>query len=323
MANFMDRSPIKKLRTQESSKKSLIFWSLVYLFFLVALFVAWYVDKNEPYPWRAEIPEDVVPQEYVEYGGIHYKQKSNVDLVLLSIEDSAAEVEINDRADFSMLLAIDHNNRTVKPLLLDPAMIVDGDPERVVLAQALSQGTEYTEAVLEDLLFQADISFVITMDWSVIEQCNTMLDGVPMCLNDDFSAYDRLMRQGEELTLNNRQAELCMRTILPGEEDANGPRMQRQYDYFTAAFHRMQEKQREDESFSADFAETLRPSMSDRDLLRCWNLYQCCRSYTVESVDAVTGSYDIDENGLKGHLFDLVHLFDWVMTANYNIVLDA
>lgn len=183
------------------------------------------------------------------------------------------------QADFLLLLTIDHEQKTIRPLQIDRDTMtaiyvtdVNGKQHRrsslqICLAHAYGNTREKNNAntvqAVEALLgIEAkddgvQIDWYMAMDISGISRLNDVLGGVTVTLQDDLTYFDETMTVGATLTLNGRQAEAFCRGRYNVGDQTNASRMKRQQQYMNAASGVLIQRLKEDVNFGSDLLDQM------------------------------------------------------------------
>lgn len=178
------------------------------------------------------------------------------------------------QSDFLLLLAIDHDAKTIRQLQFDRDTMTDvkfyskfgayygtrrmqiclshayGDTQELNNSNAIWAVENFLGIAGED--DGAQIDMYISMDITGIGRLNDLLGGVTVPINDDFSHYDATMVQGTTMTLTGEQAHIyCRKRYYIGDQ-TNSNRMARQRVYMNAATELLKERLAEDSNFARE-----------------------------------------------------------------------
>ena len=176
------------------------------------------------------------------------------------------------------LLVVDHTNMTFQYLPINRNTLcdvrwydVDGedmgvDRIQIAYAHAVGDGGAFScENVVEavsNYLGGVEIQSYIALDMSAIYTINRLAGGVRVTIEDDFSAVDPSLVQGETITLTDKQAETFVRTRMNMTDDStNEARMRRQQVFVDALMDQMLEKAKSDTEYALRVYESLEPEM--------------------------------------------------------------
>lgn len=217
------------------------------------------------------------------FDGVMYEARpsSSVETILLMGYDHMDEGELIDsqegfiqggQSDFLLLLAIDHDNRTIRQLQINRDTMTDvkfyskfganyGTRRlQICLAHAYGDTQELNNAnaiwAVENLLGivgandGAQVDWYVSMDITGIDRLNDLLGGVPVPIEHDFSYYDPTMIQGTTMTLNGPQAQIyCRQRYFIGDQ-SNENRMGRQRVYMRSALNVLRQRVAEDSGYA-------------------------------------------------------------------------
>ena len=203
-----------------------------------------------------------------EYHGVTYEGRpsSSLTTVLLIGYDHMDDGALVDdqegflkggQSDFLLLLAIDHDQKTIRLLQFDRDTMTDVKfyskfganygtrRQQICLSHAYGDTKELNNSntiwAVENFLGiageddGAQIDFYISMDITGIGRLNDLLGGVTVPINDDFSYYDPSMIMGTTMKLTGEQAHIyCRQRYFIGDQ-TNTNRMGRQRVYMDAA----------------------------------------------------------------------------------------
>lgn len=178
------------------------------------------------------------------------------------------------QSDFLLLLAIDHENRTVRPLQINRDTMTNvryynkkGDyygtrKLQICLSHAYGDTQEKNNRntiwAVENLLGigeendGAQIDWYLAMDISGIGRLNDLLGGVTVPLVEDFTYYDPTMVKGGTMTLQGAQAEVYCRQRYHIGDQSNENRMARQRIYMDAAIETLRKQLGDSPNFAQE-----------------------------------------------------------------------
>jgi LCP family protein required for cell wall assembly len=204
------------------------------------------------------------------YDGKTYQKNENIStLLILGIDDYELEetnsFRNNGQADFLLLAIFDNENKTCTLLQLNrdtmcdvPVLGIQGSvigltTEQLALAHTYGSGLEdsgeNTVEAVSRLLYDTPIDNYLALTMGAIPVLNDLVGGVTVTIEDDFSAMDDTLIQGETVTLTGEHALNYVRARYVMEDDTNLTRMRRQREYMTALVEQMQAKVQADPSF--------------------------------------------------------------------------
>ena len=291
---------------------------------------------------RGVAQSEIGQRKQVTYEGKTYAERVGMTKLLLMGVDKQGEAARNDarqggQADFLLLVLLDHQNHQIRTLQLDrdtmtavEVLGVLGNPVGTREMQiCLSHGYGMTEEAscentlnaVENLLEGADIEYYVAMNLDAIGILNDALGGVTVTLEDDFTAIDPTMRQGETLTLTAEQAETFVRGRMSVGDGTNNARMARQRTYMDAAAQQLKEKLSE----KANFLDELFKRLGDNVTMnikqgRLLNEVNRSYKYTQMPVETLAGSYTMGADGFVEFHPAEDAAIQWVLQALYEPV---
>lgn len=300
------------------------------------------IEANGQRQERGVAQSDIGQRKQVTYEGKTYTERVGMTKLLLMGVDKQGEAARNDarqggQADFLLLVLLDHQNHQIRTLQLDrdtmtavEVLGVLGNPVGMREMQiCLSHGYGMTEEAscentlnaVENLLEGADIEYYVAMNMDAIGILNDALGGVTVTLEDDFTAADPTMRQGETLTLTAEQAETFVRGRMSVGDGTNNARMARQRTYMDAAVQRLKEKLSE----KANFLDELFKQLGDNLTMnikqgRLLNEVNRSYKYTQVPVETLAGSYTMGADGFVEFHPAEGAAIQWVLQALYEPV---
>lgn len=198
------------------------------------------------------VGEPVVP--VVRYQGKWYRQNPEIETILLiGVDKFGSEILQSDsynnsqQSDFLMLILLDKENQRFTPLHLNrdtmaevPLLDVTGKMydthvEQLALAHTYGSGGKdscrNTVQAVSNLLYGIEIDHYLSVTMDAVQVLNDLVGGVTVHIEDDFSAVDSALVQGEDVTLQGKQALTFVRSRGSMEDSSNLARMERQRDY--------------------------------------------------------------------------------------------
>ena len=271
-----------------------------------------------------------------EYQGKTYMRRPEVETVLLLGVDQHLDEEIRGyqhggQADFLLLLALDHQNRTIHQLQIDRDTMTDitvysllGDVKRNRVAQiCLAHGFGGTDEercknevqAVEKLLDGITVDLYMAVKLDGIGALNRALGGITVTLPEDYAHLDPVMKKGATLTLTDAQAELLVRSRMTVGDGTNASRMMRQRTFMNAAANQLLVKLRADSEFGGTLFDALDQIASYMNFNRGRMINEVNRAYNYDILPAETlaGEYNIGENGYMEFHPDKDAVSAWVI----------
>lgn len=290
---------------------------------------------------RGEMSEEFVKLPTVEYQGKTYAKKLNMTTLLVMGIDkqdqdaSTVGYRSGGQADFMLLLLMDHDEGIVRQLQIDrdtmaqvAVLGVLGKPVgtkelQICLSHAFG-GTaqecgEHAVQAVQNLLQGVSIDGFVSLDIASIDVLNASLGGVQVTIEEDLTALDEQMRQGETLLLTDHQAELFVRSRISVGDGTNASRMKRQSAYLSAAVDTLLSRCKEDVTFTESFLEDMQRCgmVSNLSKGRLVNEANRAQKYAVQPIESLEGEHRLGADGFMEFHVDEQALIDWVIHALY------
>ncbi len=244
----------KEKRVRNLKYVALIFAAVLLISSLLFAVRLW-ENKESQFP----VQESVTLNANMEYKGVEYRLKDNVESVLVLGLDKFDGVESdsynNDKqADFLLLLVADHETESCTVLHINRDTMAEmsilgvaGDnigtvKKQIALAHTYGNGREVScrnvaEAVSK-LLMNVSIDKYVSVKMDAVSIYNDLLGGVEVTVLDDFSGIDDTLVQGETVTLLGEHALNYVRTRYGLDDSTNSRRMVRQRQYLEALYNK-------------------------------------------------------------------------------------
>lgn len=314
-----------KMKHRTHGKKRLL-WILagIVLIYCAILLISYSIDQslvgnddNESY---GDLTGRFSAKYSVEYNGriYEYRDKQLVNILLLGIDTRSGAAHTEERygnqADFVLLLSIDKQNKTIKPIHIDRDTMTDvsiygpfGDPAgsrvmQICLAQAYgsdtSAGSLNTEKSVSDLFAGIPIDYYVAMDLDGISAFNDALSGVTVTLEDDFSHLDPEMVKGATIRLQGKQAEIFVRNRRDVSDGTNAMRMRRQRLYMDSALPILLERMSSDLDFVGNLYDSLGEELTT-DMERGFLINEAYKysQYACEDILTLAGAHSVGADG--------------------------
>ena len=211
---------------------------------------------------------------FIEHDGQVYPVKRGLQSILLIGKDAMegrrpqSDVETfynDDLADFLLILAFDHENKTVTPLQINrdtmcdvPWLSVNGlvggySQLQVTMAHIFGSGkldsSKNTVNAVMGLLYNAPIDYFFTFSMDTVPIMNDLVGGVTVTLEDDVPTLGPEYVKGKTITLNGQNALNFVRARDSSLLDSNLPRMGHQRLYMNAFINQARERIANDPEF--------------------------------------------------------------------------
>lgn len=274
------------------------------------------------------------------FDGKTYLRRPEVSTVLLlgvdqHLDDENAGYRHGGQADFLMLLALDHKNRTIRQLQIDRDAMTDvtvvdimGVPSgtrflQICLAHAFGRNSEEccknTVAAVQTLLDGEQIDLYMAAKLDSIAALNQALGGIRVTLPEDYSSLDPVMVKGATLTLTDKQAEILVRARRTIGDGSNAARMLRQRSFLSAAAAQLREKLAKDSEFAGTMFDALDAIASYTNIQRGQMINEMNRAYNydIQPVEQLAGEYRIGSDGFMEFHADKDAVSAWLIKALY------
>ncbi|WP_081675183.1 LCP family protein [Butyrivibrio sp. LC3010] len=207
-----------------------------------------------------------------------YKDKEAVDYHG-NMADVLLLVVLNRSDNNYAVLEIDRNTIMKVPMM---------NPDGSVNARSLMQictahwfggnpqmSSENTVNAVSELLGGIPIDGYYELNMDSIEKLNNVIGGVTVTVEGDFSQVDPTLIEGEEITLNDKQAYNYIHARMEVGDGTNEGRMARQEAYIKAYLNKLMEKTEEDPKFPNEIYQKLKEvaqtNMTGNDFSRVLN----------------------------------------------------
>ncbi|MBR2824056.1 MAG: LCP family protein [Clostridia bacterium] len=291
-------------------------WGLCFLAALAALAIGAYfvgrqleADVAEP---RSQMTEGFGKyEEKIFQGNTYYKKTGITTLLLVGTDtDITAEQYLyrdGGRADFLLLLVIDHEAKTVRQLQIERYTMArvhmltilgdDGGHMNMQICLSHIYGkdqkacAENTVEAVSHYLDNLGIDLYMVTDYSAVSEINDMLGGVTVTLQEDFGRDD--MKPGMTLTLKGDQAERFVRGRMGVGDGTNASRQLRQREWLTGARKLMSARIKENPNFFGEMMDRLGSRLvTNVSRGRLINEFNAAFGYDIRAVEQIPGEYN-------------------------------
>lgn len=206
-------------------------------------------DKN-----KIGIDTETEQEEIIVYDGVEYTPKTNIETyVFMGIDkdgmvEKATDYGEQGRCDVVMVLVRDMSQGTYKTLTIDRCTVMEQDSldldgsylatSSCVLALAhengdgLESSAENVVKAVSNFLGGQEVDGYAALNMGAVTVLNHAVGGVTVTIEDDLTAIDATLKQGETIHLNDEQAFHFVRARMGVEgADTNQDRMRRQSVY--------------------------------------------------------------------------------------------
>lgn len=294
--------------------------------------------QSGPSDALSEVDENVLL-----YDGGRYMLNDNIQTVLImGLDKYEAQIDTPEKvatnpqqADMVLLLIMDRANKVCTPLQfnrntvctmwwLDP----QGEPVatysgQLCLSHAFGTGGKdscrNTVHAVSELLNGMEIDHYTAVTMDAVPVINDMVGGVTVMVQDDFSAYDSTLVQGETITLMGEQALHYVRGRMTVGDGTNVSRMRRQQQYMAELQKKFLACAQSDSNFTLRTMRAVSDYMvSDFTLGAMTDLANMLQEYTFTPIQEILGEeiereghpaeFYADEDALYQQVIDLFYI---------------
>ena len=258
------------------SKRTKIIFLVVDTLILIGLIAAVIVAQTEEVQVDGDQQNNVNQyySRFIEHEGKVYPVKRGIQTLLLIGKDAmegrrpVSDIETfynDDLADFLLVLAFDHENKTVTPLEINRDTMCDvpwlsvnglvGGYARLQVTMAHIFGTGKQDSsknvvtAVTGLLYGAPIDHYFTFTMDTVPIINDLVGGVTITLEDDVPTLGPDYVRGKTITLRGNEALRFVRARDVNVIDSNVSRMGHQRLYMNAFINQAGEKMKQDQDF--------------------------------------------------------------------------
>ena len=269
--------------------------------------------------------EDPSPVERVTLtrDGITYALRDDLDTYLLigldKYTDTLSDPELftnNQQADFLFLMVVDKTAQTYSAIHLNRDAMTEiqrlgmGGKKigtftgQLALSHTFGSGGKdscrNTVQAVSHYLGGVPVEHYVSLTMDAIPVLNDLAGGVPVFIEDDFSAIDPSLEQGKTVRLQGQQALTFVRTRHYVSDNSNLSRMNRQRTYLNALYEQMAQQLRTDDGFAARLASRLSDySVSDLTTTELSNLADRLKDYVFVGIDQIRGDAVMGEKYIE------------------------
>ncbi len=328
------------MKTQEMKKRPIGRIAAVAAILAAAAAVLLLLYGWETRRQNTETPDPYAGQEesLTYYNGAWYARRELETVLVMGVDKYAADTETDsyvnqEQADFLLLLVLDRNAGvcTALPLNRDTmteitALGLAGERTgsftgQLALAHTYGSGgldSAHNEGrAVSTLLYGTEIDHVMAFTMDAVPVLTDAVGGVPVVVEDDFSAMTDQLPMGQEVTLRGDLALTFVRGRgSMGGEKTNLNRMARQNAYLQGLYRQLQGAA-QDEGFLTQLLLELSPYLdTDCTAAQLNDLYQTVVQDRLEVLDAPAGEavegsefmeFYVDEGALQQTVIDLFY----------------
>ena len=328
------------MKTQEMKKRPIGRIAAVAAILAAAAAVLLLLYGWETRRQNTETPDPYAGQEesLTYYNGAWYARRELETVLVMGVDKYAADTETDsyvnqEQADFLLLLVLDRNDGvcTALPLNRDTvteitALGLAGERTgsftgQLALAHTYGSGgldsARNEGRAVSALLYGTEIDHVMAFTMDAVPVLTDAVGGVPVVVEDDFSAMTDQLPMGQEVTLRGDLALTFVRGRgSMGGEKTNLNRMARQNAYLQGLYRQLQGAA-QDEGFLTQLLLELSPYLdTDCTAAQLNDLYQTVVQDRLEVLDAPAGEavegsefmeFYVDEDALRQTVIDLFY----------------
>ena len=255
----------------------------------------------------------------VEYQGINYTLRDDVDTILLMGMDKFEEdIELtsytNDQcADFLVLLVIDHANKTCSTIQINRDTMtemsvlgingnkVDTTYGQVALSHTYGSGSNdscrNTARAVANIFGGMKVDYYVALTMDAVPVVNDLVGGITLEVLDDLTSVNPEFIEGATVTLMGEDALRYVRARKGVGDQTNISRMRRQNQYMNLLYDKIIELMGEDENdvhITGDLVPYLTSNCSVNELE---DLLESLKTYDNG------GTYDIEGESVLGDMY--------------------
>ncbi|WP_288683934.1 LCP family protein [uncultured Eubacterium sp.] len=269
-------------------------------------------DESSINDWNVQVPRGKIKLNGKKYE--YYHDLENYLLIGTDAtgNDKDGEDYQGSMADFLMLVIVDKTDNTYSFLqfnrdTMTEIALIDhnGEGEATANIQLCTahwyggnkeQSCENTVKAVKKLLGGMQIDGYYEINMSEISKLNSMVDGVTVTLEDDFSKKYPKMKKGATINLNDEQAYAYVHDRYGVGDEENISRMKRQQQYMTGFFKKLQEKVKANPNYANEAFESLQDvATTDITIGKISNISNIFASGTDRGIFALAGKSKVGQ----------------------------
>ena len=269
-------------------------------------------DESSINDWKIQ-----VPRGKIKLNGNKYEYYHDFENYLLIGTDATGNNKNGadyqgSMADFLMLVIVDKTENTYSFLqfnrdTMTEVALIDhnGEGEATANIQLCTahwyggnreQSCENTVKSVKKLLGGIQIDGYYELNMNEIPKLNSMVDGVTVTLEDDFSKKYPKMKKGATINLDDEQAYAYVHDRYGVGDEENASRMKRQQQYMTGFFKKLQEKVKANPNYANEVFESLQDvSTTDITIGKISNISNIFASGTDKGIFQLAGKSKIGQ----------------------------
>ena len=302
----------KNRRTNRSTLITIFFLLMVIGVGLFGIHL-WEKHQQEAEAARYSGEDPAVRRLTIEYQNERYVLRDDLDTYLLigldKFTDTLSDPGLytnNQQADFLFLMVVDKTAKSYSAIHINRDTMAEihrlgmsGKKIGTFIGQlALSHtfgsggkdSCRNTAASVSHYLLDVPVEHYFSVTMDAIPVLNDLVGGVTVLVEDDFSAVDPTLKQGERIRLQGQQALRFVRARQQVGDKSNLSRMDRQRVYVHALYEQMTEKLHTEDGFAVELASQLSEySVSDLTTTELANLAEKLKDYSFNGIETIAG----------------------------------
>lgn len=289
---------------------------------------------------RQQMSENFGLLPTVEYQGQTYMRRPEVTTMLLMgvdqhMDDEPTGYRHGGRADFLLLMALDHKNRKVYQLQIDrdtmtevPVVGVLGNEvgtREMQLCLAYNYGKDneercrHTVEAVQMLLNNEPIELAYAIKLDGVAVLNQALGGIRLTIPEDLTVVDPAFVEGATLTLTDEQTEKLVRARMTVGDGLNVSRMRRHRVFLEAVTKQLRRMLASDSDFAGRLFDSLEAISSYTNVTRGRLINEANRAYKydIQAVDTLPAEYRIGAQELMECYVDKDAVTAWLIRTLY------
>lgn len=255
--------------------------------------------------------------------GTDYTLRDDLDTYLLigldKFSDTLSDPELftnNQQADFLFLMVVDKTAKSYSAIHLNRDAMTEisrlglsgkrigSFTGQLALSHTFGSGGKdscrNTVRAVSEYLRGIPVEHYLSLTMDAIPVLNDLVGGVTVYIEDDFSAIDPSLVQGQTIRLRGQQALTFVRTRHYVDDSSNLSRMKRQQAYLNGLYDQVSLKLQADDGFAARFASRLVDfSVSDLTTDELSALADRLKDYAFTGIDSIDGEAVLGEKYIE------------------------
>ena len=322
--------------------KAILITAIAVIILCAGIMILNHMEQNQYKETRGEMTEGFGQLKTIEWNGVTYREKPAVTTILIAgidkVDDSNSSIRNQYRnggqADFLMLIAIDHTDKTIHQLQIDRDTMTDvavlgmfgNETGTRVMQICLSHGfgktpednAKYTMRAVQNLLGGFELDGYYMISYSAVPVLNDALGGVTVNVAFDMTAVHPEWTKGSVITLHGKEAEDFVRSRMTVGAGTNEERMVRQNEFMQNAVSLMNKKISDDLGFGETLLQQLQ-SISTTNFTQKRLTEELSKAYNYEvlPIDHPEGEYVVGEDGFMEFHMKEGAAAEWILEHLY------